>query len=101
MSGIEQSAGRHAVDSALAVDALDLRFHGVLDGYAILCGDDSFAGLAGRLRASGATVIGGGFPAVSSAFAEQCDSYLDLDTVVTSVSASRVALAREAMARTA
>ena len=101
MSGVEQSAGRHAVDSALAVDAVDMRFHGVLDGYAILCGDDSFADLAGRLRASGATVIGGGLSAVSNAFAEQCDSYLDLDTVVNSVNASRAALAREGMARTA
>ncbi len=101
MSSIEPSAGRHAVDTALAVHALEMRHHGILDGYAILCDDDSFTGLATKLRASGAIVIGGGLSGVSQAFVEECDDYIDLDVAMTTASESRVARARAAMVRTA
>jgi hypothetical protein len=101
MARTEPSAGRHALDTALVVHALDLRHHGILDSYAILCDDDSFIGLAARLRASGATVVGCGLTGVSTAFVRECDAYVDLDVVMTSASAARVALARAAMVRTA
>jgi hypothetical protein len=101
MSRTEHSAGRHALDTALVVHALDMHHGGVLDGFAILCDDDSYVGLATRLRAGGATVVGGGGSGVSSAFVEACDAYLDLDTVMADAAATRVARARAAMGRTA
>jgi len=97
MQQTEFSAGRHADRSALVVHALDLHHAGVLDGFAIVCGDDSYARLASKLHEGGAFVVGVGGPGVSSVFKSACTRYLDLEEIHTYASANRVARAAAAM----
>ncbi len=101
MERLEHSAGRHASRDALAIHALDLHHSRVLDGFALVCGDDSYAELAARLRDAGAVVVGAGRGAPSSSFARSCSRYLDLDDMLVDASTARAAMARAAMARPA
>jgi hypothetical protein len=73
----------------LVIHALDLHHAGVLNVFAIVSDDDSYAPVARRLRAAGAHVIGAGGPHVTYRFAEACDTYLDLQELHAGLSADR------------
>ena len=97
MPSKEHSSGRHADDRALVIHALELHRAGIVDGIAIICGDDAFTPLAVRLRGAGAIVVGAGGAGVSPAFAEVCNHYLDLGNAMDEANAHRTARARAAM----
>jgi uncharacterized LabA/DUF88 family protein len=81
----------------LVIHALELHGAGIVDGVAIICGDDAFTTLAARLRESGAVVLGAGGAGVTSAFADVCDHYLDLGNLMSETNAHRTARARASM----
>ncbi|MGD9957873.1 NYN domain-containing protein [Nocardioides sp.] len=97
----EVSAGRHSNPTALVIHALDLQHADVVNTFAIVCEDDSYLPVAQRLRANGAHVIGVGGAGVTAAFADACDSYLDLEGLHNVVSADRVARAAAMRLQTA
>ncbi len=97
MPSKEHSPGRHSDDRALVIHALELHGAGIVDGVAIICGDDAFTPLAARLREAGAVVLGAGGTGVSSVFADVCDHYLDLGNLMSETNAHRTARARASM----
>ena len=64
----EHSPGRHSDTRAMVIHALELHCAAIVDGVAIICGDDAFTPLATRLRESGAVVLGAGGTGVSVCF---------------------------------
>ena len=47
------TTGKNATDSAMIIDAMDILYSGMVDGYCIVSSDSDFTRLAARLRESG------------------------------------------------
>lgn len=71
--------GKHATDSALIIDAMDLLYAGNLEGFVIVSSDSDFTRLATRLRESGMTVFGMGRRDTPAPFVAACDRFTHLD----------------------
>lgn len=74
-------AGKNASDMALTIEAMDLLFQKIYDGFVIVSSDSDFTPLATRLREAGVFVIGVGRESTSQSFKNSCDEFLTLESI--------------------
>ena len=75
------TTGKNATDSAMIIDAMDLRYTERFDGFCLVSSDSDFTRLASRLRESGVTVYGFGERKTPKAFVTACDRFVYLDVL--------------------
>lgn len=75
------TVGKNATDSALIIDAMDILYTNVVDGFCIVSSDSDFTRLATRLREAGKFVIGMGEEKTPSAFIKACDRFIYLSVI--------------------
>jgi len=67
--------GKNSTDSAMIIDAMDILYSGVVDGFCLAASDSDYTKLATRIRESGAIVIGMGEEKTPSSFRRACDIF--------------------------
>ena len=68
--------GKNATDSAMIIDAMDLLFSGVVDGFCLVSSDSDYTRLATRIREKGFFVMGIGQKKTPRAFVSACDVFV-------------------------
>jgi hypothetical protein len=68
--------GKNATDSAMIIDAMDLLFGGVVDGFCLVSSDSDYTRLATRIREKGFFVMGIGQKKTPRAFVSACDVFV-------------------------
>ena len=84
ISPIQQYAyttGKNASDIAMIIDAMDLLYSGIVDGFIIASSDSDFTRLAIRLREAGKLVVGMGEKKTPRAFVNSCEEFKTLDAL--------------------
>jgi uncharacterized LabA/DUF88 family protein len=74
--------GKNATDSALIIDAMDILYGGMVDGFCIVSSDSDFTRLASRLRESGMRVIGMGEEKTPLSFRNACTKFIRLENIL-------------------
>ncbi|EFV01033.1 hypothetical protein HMP0721_1772 [Pseudoramibacter alactolyticus ATCC 23263] len=77
-------SGKNATDSALIIDAMDILYGGMVDGFCIVSSDSDFTRLASRLRESGMMVIGMGEDKTPDSFRNACTKFISLENILDS-----------------
>ena len=75
------TTGKNSSDSAMIIDAMDILYSNVIDGFILVSSDSDFTRLAMRLREAGKTVIGMGEAKTPSAFVKACQEFKTLDVL--------------------
>ena len=73
------TVGKNATDSAMIIDAMDLFYSGVVDGFCLVSSDSDFTRLATRLREAGKIVYGIGEKKTPTPFVAACDRFIFLE----------------------
>lgn len=73
--------GKNATDMKMTIDAMDLLYGGLVDGFGIMSSDSDFMPLAIRIRQNGTPVYGFGSSRTPEAFREACTRFIDLDAM--------------------
>ena len=76
------TSGKNATDSALIIDAMDLLYSGVVDGFCIVSSDSDFTRLATRIREQGLFVMGIGGPETPKSFVNACEVFVHTTNLV-------------------
>ena len=76
------TAGKNATDSALIIDAMDLLYSGVADGFCIVSSDSDFTRLAIRIRDQGLFVMGIGRPETPKSFVNACEVFVHTTNLI-------------------
>jgi hypothetical protein len=71
--------GKNATDSAMIIDAMDILYSGIVDGFCIVSSDSDFTRLAIRLREAGMKVMGFGEKKTPRPFISSCDKFIYLE----------------------
>ncbi|WNV59589.1 NYN domain-containing protein [Oscillospiraceae bacterium NTUH-002-81] len=79
MQQYSYTTGKNSTDSAMIIDAMDILYSGMVDGYCIVSSDSDFTRLAARLRESGMQVIGMGEEKTPQPFISACNQFKYLD----------------------
>lgn len=74
--------GKNATDSAMIIDAMDLLFSGVVDGFCLVSSDSDYTRLATRIREKGFFVMGIGQKKTPRAFVSACDVFVYTENLV-------------------
>ena len=74
-------SGKNASDMALTIEAMDLLFQKIYDGFVIVSSDSDFTPLAMRLHEAGVFVVGVGREVTSESFKNSCDEFLALESI--------------------
>ena len=74
-------AGKNASDIAMIIDAMDILYSGIVDGFIIVSSDSDFTRLAIRLREAGKLVVGMGEAKTPKAFVNSCKEFKMLDAL--------------------
>jgi uncharacterized protein (TIGR00288 family) len=69
------TVGKNATDSSLIIDAMDIVYEGVVDGFCLVSSDSDFTRLATRIREKGLFVMGIGRGTTPKAFVNACDVF--------------------------
>ena len=70
------TSGKHATDSAMIIDAMDILYSGKVNGFCLVSSDSDFTRLATRLREAGMQVIGIGEKKTPNPFIVACDKFI-------------------------
>ena len=84
MQQYSYTTGKNSTDSAMIIDAMDILYSGMVDGYCIVSSDSDFTRLAARLRESGMQVIGMGEEKTPQPFISACNQFKYLDILLSS-----------------
>ena len=76
------TAGKNATDSALIIDAMDILYEGVVDGFCIVSSDSDYTRLATRIREKGIFVMGVGRKTTPRAFVNACQVFVYTENLV-------------------
>ena len=79
MQQYSYSAGKNSTDSAMIIDAMDILYSEMVEGFCIVSSDSDFTKLAIRLKESGMMVIGMGEQKTPKAFTAACNVFKYLD----------------------
>lgn len=79
MQQYSYSSGKNSTDSAMIIDAMDILYSKMVDGFCIVSSDSDFTKLAVRLKESGMMVIGMGERKTPKAFTTACNVFKYLD----------------------
>lgn len=74
--------GKNATDIALAIDAMDILYSGVIDYFCLVTSDSDYTPLALHLQLSGAKVIGIGKPTTPLALKTACTIFVSTDQLL-------------------
>lgn len=74
--------GKNATDMKMTIDAMDLLYGGLVDGFGIMSSDSDFMPLAMRLRQNGLPVYGFGSAKTPDAFKTACTRFIDVDALI-------------------
>ncbi len=69
------TVGKNATDSSLIIDAMDIVYEGVVNGFCLVSSDSDFTRLATRIREKGLFVMGIGHEITPKAFVNACDVF--------------------------
>ena len=75
------TVGKNATDSTLIIDAMDILYTGIVEGFCIVSSDSDFTRLASRLRESGMEVIGMGEEKTPRSFRVACTRFVNLENL--------------------
>ncbi len=70
------TTGKNATDSAMIIDAMDILYSGMVNGFCLVSSDSDFTRLATRLREAGMQVIGIGEKKTPNPFIVACDKFI-------------------------
>lgn len=76
MQQFAYTTGKNATDSKLIIDAMDLLYKRLYDGFCLVSSDSDFTGLAQRIREEGLLVIGFGEEKTPEAFRNACNKFV-------------------------
>jgi hypothetical protein len=76
------TVGKNATDSALIIDAMDIVYEGVVNGFCLVSSDSDFTRLATRIREKGLFVMGIGHKIAPRAFVNACDVFTFTENLV-------------------
>jgi uncharacterized protein (TIGR00288 family) len=76
------TVGKNATDSSLIIDAMDIVYEGVVDGFCLVSSDSDFTRLATRIREKGLFVMGIGRETTPKAFVNACDVFTFTENLV-------------------
>ncbi len=76
-------AGKNTTDIALVIDAMNLMYRGLYDGFVIVSSDSDFTPLAIHLHESGVYVMGVGVQSTPESFKNSCDEFILLENIDT------------------
>ncbi|NMC52519.1 MAG: NYN domain-containing protein [Chloroflexi bacterium] len=68
--------GKNATDSAMIIDAMDILYEGVVDGFCLVSSDSDYTRLATRIREKGFFVMGIGKKMTPRAFVNACNVFV-------------------------
>ena len=74
-------AGKNATDMALVIDAMELQYRHIYDGFVIVASDSDYTPLAIKLHESGVFVMGVGEQKTPEAFRNACDEFVYLENI--------------------
>jgi len=69
------TTGKNATDSAMIIDAMDILFEGVVNGFCIVSSDSDYTRLATRIREKGFFVMGIGRKDTPRSFVNACEVF--------------------------
>jgi uncharacterized LabA/DUF88 family protein len=81
MQQFRYTRGKNSSDSALIIDAMDLLYSGVFDGFCLVSSDSDFTRLACRVREAGLTVYGFGDKQTAEPFLKACDRFIFVENL--------------------
>ncbi|MBI4338008.1 MAG: NYN domain-containing protein [Chloroflexi bacterium] len=70
------TTGKNATDSAMIIDAMDILYEGVVNGFCLVSSDSDFTRLATRVREKGFFVMGIGRRSTPRAFVNACEVFV-------------------------
>ena len=70
------TVGKNVTDSALIIDAMDILYEGVVDGFCLVTSDSDYTRLATRIREKGLFVMGIGRKDTPRAFVNACEVFI-------------------------
>lgn len=70
------TTGKNATDSAMIIDAMDILYEGIVDGFCLVSSDSDYTRLATRLREKGIFVMGIGKKTTPRAFVNACEVFV-------------------------
>ena len=73
---VSYTKGKNATDMAIVIDAMDLLYSRIFDGFCIVSSDSDFTRLASRIRENGLSVYGFGERKTPEAFRKACDKFI-------------------------
>jgi uncharacterized LabA/DUF88 family protein len=76
------TTGKNSTDSALIIDAMDILYSGVVDGFCIVSSDSDYTGLAKRVREAGVFVMGVGEQKTPKAFVSSCEVFTYYENII-------------------
>lgn len=76
MQKFSYTTGKNSTDTALIIDAMDIMYHKLADGFCIVSSDSDYTGIAHRLREEGLFVMGIGKSHTPEAFVKACENFI-------------------------
>ncbi len=76
MQQFRYTTGKNATDSAMIIDAMDILYEGVVNGFCLVSSDSDYTRLATRIREKGFFVMGIGRKTTPRAFVNACEVFV-------------------------
>jgi len=76
------TSGKNSTDSAMIIDAMDILYSDVVEGFCIVSSDSDYTGLAKRIREAGVFVMGIGEQKTPKAFVSSCEVFTFYENIV-------------------
>ncbi|MBI2916689.1 MAG: NYN domain-containing protein [Chloroflexi bacterium] len=85
------TTGKNATDSAMIIDAMDILYEGLVNGFCLVSSDSDFTRLATRIREKGMFAMGIGRRTTPEAFVNACEVFVYTDNLRPEADEPRVA----------
>jgi uncharacterized LabA/DUF88 family protein len=79
------TTGKNATDMALVIDAMDILYEGVVNGFCLVSSDSDYTRLATRIREKGLFAMGIGRKSTPRAFVNACEVFVYTENLVAEV----------------
>jgi uncharacterized LabA/DUF88 family protein len=83
------TTGKNATDSAMIIDAMDILYGGMVNGFCLVSSDSDYTRLATRIREKGIFVMGIGKKSTPRAFVNACDLFIYAENLLAEVDIPR------------
>ncbi len=86
------TTGKNATDSALIINAMDILYEGVVNGFCLVSSDSDYTRLATRIREKGFFVMGIGQRSTPRAFVNACEIFVYTENLSPEAGTSKLSL---------